>query len=919
LSNGSEPSWHNLDQEGCFERICSSSNGLTSDEASERLERYGPNVLEEKKKTPAIIRFLEQYNSVLIWILIAAAVFSYLIGDTKDAVVIFIVITLNAILGFAQESRGEKAMEALQNLADPRATVIRGGKQTEVRASELVPGDVLVISEGVRIPVDGRVLTANSLKVDESPLTGESKPVRKMPDRVPEKSILSDRTSMVFSGTTVVHGNGEVLITGTGMNTEIGKIATMVQQVEDVDTPLQKRLDTLGKQIAIYAGVICVLVVMIGVIANWPLAGREDWNYWILAGVSMAVAVVPEGLPAIVTVALALGFQEMAKRHAIVRKLNAVETLGSTTVICTDKTGTLTKNEITVKKVILPSGEITVTGSGFDPKGHLKMGDLTDVKRFPNKVRQSVSTLLTIGVCCNNSRLEKEDGMWKIRGDPTEGALLSLARKAGVQATRVRMSNPQVKEIPFDSDRKRMVTVHMKEDGLMVYVKGAPDEIINRSTYYLDGNVERTFSADRKWEYLGKNSDMARNAQRVLAFAYKKLDGELDDYSKEDLEKDLVFVGLTGSVDPPRPEVKDALVSCRKAGIKVIMITGDQPLTAMAVGRSLGMVAEEKNVLTGKELDEISDADFMHMVNDIQIYSRATPAHKMKIVSTLKGQGHVVAMTGDGVNDAPALRQADIGVAMGQKGTDVAREASEITLTDDNFATIVAAVEEGRKIFNNIKRFLRYQLSTNMGAIILIILAVLLSTTYLSKELPLTPAQILYINIIIDGPPAMALAMEPTTSDVMKRKPRKPGEGILDRWMIISVIFLGAVMGLGTLFLYWMYDPRSLDGAELDHAQTVAFTGFVVFQVFNVLNCRSDDRSIFSIGFGTNRYVLAAIGGTLFIHLGVVYLPPIQEFFGTAPLEAMDWLYIFAMASTIIVMNEILVRAKARYADPEEY
>jgi len=898
-----------------------SAEGLTQDEARKRLDEYGPNQLAEVKKKSLIIKFLEQFKGVLILILLGAAIVSAVIGlffsdegsllvRLSDTIVILVVITINAIVGFFQEFRAEKAMDALKQMANPRARVQRDGKEEEIPANELVPGDVIIVEEGVKVPADAYLMDANNLRVDESALTGESVSVSKDVVAYIEELPLSKQKNMLFSTTIVTGGNGKAVIVQTGMKTEIGKIASLVQSSETEMTPLQKRLDKLGKQIALYAGLVCVLVLVINIITHWDtLTETSTIEQLLLVGISLAVAVIPEGLPVIVIVTLAIGIKEMAKKNTIIRHIPSVETLGGTTVICTDKTGTLTRNEMTARELYFDDKFISVTGEGYDTIGKF----LDDGKPLDVNNCITLETILRASVLCNNSVMSEansKDGgeVFKPIGDSTENAMLVLGMKGGIDLD-ARNRYERVKEFTFDSDLKRMSTVHRIDNEFYLFVKGAPSVIAGRcSTISKNGEIS-SFGGEYKKKVIRMNNKMAGKAMRVLAVAYKKIDvsDTLSPYQlihcleRDDIEKDLVFLGLVGMIDPPRKATKKAIRLCKRAGVRVVMITGDQKPTAVTIGKELGIIKNSSEVLTGPELEKMSMEELEDRVEHIRVFAMAIPAHKLSVISALKKKGHVVAMTGDGVNDAPALTKADIGISMGITGTDVAKEASDMVLTDDNFGTIETAIESGRRIYNNIRRFIRYQLSTSVGAILVILIASLFS-----KDLPLLPAQILWVNILMDGPPALALAMEPARGNVMERPPIDPKKGIITKKMLASIIILGVFMCIGTLYIFF---GTQAGGYSIAKAQTMAFTIFVMFQLFNVFNCRSDEDSIFKKGFFNNKYVLWAVSASLVLQVCVIYVPFLQDLFHTVPLNGLDWLTVVIMASLIVAVDEVYVKA----------
>jgi len=892
--------WHSRKVEEVYKALYTQDTGISDQNAKERLTKYGYNELEEKnKKTPLQI-FLSQFKSVIMWVLIIATVVSYAIGfidpahagESKvDAIVILIILILNAVFGFIQEYKAEKSIEALKRLAALKAKVIRNGKEKKIDSRELVPGDIILLETGDKVPADARIIELSQLNIDESSLTGESTSVRKEVKPVGEFVSLAERTCMLYSSTIVSKGKAKAVVTGTGMGTEIGKIANMVQSADEKQSPLQEKLAQLGSFLAIATLIVCAVVFVVLLLRSGSVNTQTITNAFMVA-VSLAVAAIPEGLPAVVTICLALGVQRMVKKNALVRVLPSVETLGSCNIICTDKTGTLTYNQMTVRRVFVYGKDITVSGHGYVPEGKFEMNG----KAFNPR---QIDALLKIGALCNDSKLQKTGDKWEIFGDPTEAALIVAARKAGIDESKL---EPRVDEIPFDSTRKLMTTVHKQGKKKMAYVKGAPDIIIEHCDRILVNGKVRKLTKKDKQEVLDKNLEMANKALRVLGFAYKEVKGKLN-------EEKLVFVGLMGMIDPPRQEVRDSIAKCKEAGIRVVMITGDHKATAVAIGNELGL--PDGKVLTGEELDTIKDIS--RTIEEVTVYARVSPQHKMRIVNALKDKKYVVAMTGDGVNDAPALKRADIGVAMGISGTDVAKEASDMILTDDNFASIVNAVEEGRGIYDNIRKFVKYLLSSNFGEILVIFVAILIGYHYPDNPakvlLPLVPIQLLWMNLLTDGLPALALGVEPTDPDVMAQKPRKSSDKIISGRYGVNMAFLGIVMALGTLFVF----HHSLATGDVVYASTMAFTTLVIFQLFNVLNCKSQEKSIFLTGIFNNKWLLIAIASSLGLQFLVLYTP-LSAFMNTTAISLMDWLTICLVGSTVIIFEEVrkFVRRMAR-------
>jgi P-type Ca2+ transporter type 2C len=897
------PKWHTLTTEAILKKLKTSQEGLSSSEVTTRLEKYGPNKLKEPPKRSPILEFLGQFSSPPVLMLIVAIIILAAISvfteekHWADMIVIFIVIFLNATMGFIQENKAQKALESLKKMTAPKVRVVRNGAVIIAESEEVVPGDMLSLEEGDKVPADARVIETVALEIDESMLTGETVPVRKDTEAVSDtKAQLADRTNMVFMGTIVTRGRGCAAVTSTGMSTEMGNIASVVSGEEE-ETPLQKKLEGLSKQIAGLA-VAAVIVLFIIRMLVPPLDVVESF----LLSVSLAVAIIPEGLPIVMLVTLAVGMQIMAKRNAIVRKLPAVETLGSTTVICTDKTGTLTKNQMTVKEMWVGGQDIKVTGDGYDPKGKLlcQGKECSETETSRPALVQALRTM----VLCNDSHLMKKEGKWTVVGDPTEGSLLVLAQKAQASAQAIHHELPRCGEKVFDPKRRIMTTVHIDKGKQVAYIKGAPEVVIEMATMVFDGDKVVPLTPELKERILKVNSAYAEKAFRVLALGVKPLNGT-EDLEADDFEMDLTLIGLVGIVDPVRKDAQDAIKVALGAGIKVVMITGDQKATAKSVARELGILRtkvrkqrDDEAVLTGAEIDELSEEEFVEIVGSISVYARVSPDHKMKIIKALQAKGEIVAMTGDGVNDAPALRASNIGIAMGKGGTDVAREASDMVLTDDKFSTIVGAVEEGRRIYDNIRKFIRYQLSTNMGAILLLFIA----TLALPGVIPLYPVQVLWVNIMVDGPPAVALGLEPMNQDLMNRKPRNPKESILSPRLLRGIVFNGLWMGLAAVLLFW-WGMRNYEG-DPAHIQTLTFTGFVIFQMINVFNCRSMTRSVFGIGLKGNRFLLLAVVASILLQIAVVYTAPMHFILKTVNLNLTDWALILGLAITIFMLEE---------------
>ncbi|MFZ3089267.1 MAG: calcium-transporting P-type ATPase, PMR1-type [Nitrospirota bacterium] len=854
--------WHLLTSEAVLERLRTSKAGLTSTEARERLAKYGQNQLKEAKKKSPLLLFLKQFTDILVVILIAAAIISALTGDVTDTAVIIVIVFLNATIGFTQEYRAERAMAALKKLESPFVVVIRDGAHTKIPAHEIVIGDIVELSAGDRVPADLRLIEAHNLNVEEAALTGESMPVEKITDRLEGDVLLADKRNMAFMGTIITYGRAVGVVTETGMNTELGKIAHLIQEAEDKKTPIQERLHSMGKWLALIALLLCGVVFAAGIIRGEPI------QLMFLTAISLAVAAIPESLPAVITIVLALGAYRMVKVKILIRKLPSVETLGSVTTICADKTGTLTLNRMTVESIYTIDGLEKV----WDPHDRV------------------LGRQLQCMMLCNDARIEGD----KRIGDPLEVALLHAGIDAGLNRDELAMEYPRINERPFDSQRKRMATIHNAPDSRHIaFVKGAVDSLLDISPYILtDAGVKEMKEVDRE-QILIYNEEMASKGVRVIGFAYREDKKEL---TPEDAEMDLVFIGLTGLKDPPRDEVINAVSLCRAAGIMPVMITGDHPTTAIAIAREIGIFSEGDVVITGKELSDISDAEFSKIVEGISVFARVQPEDKVKIVNALREKGHIVAMTGDGVNDAPALKRANIGVSMGITGTDVAKEASDMILLDDNFATIVRAVREGRIIYDNIRKFIRYMLSTNSGEILTMFLAIVLG-----MPLPLLPIQILWVNLVTDSLPALALGLEPAERDVMKRAPRDPKEGIFARGMWQHILWVGIFMACGVIFVMW-YELRNSD---IRHMQSMAFFTLSMFQMFHVMAIRSERESLFTIGLFSNTKLLGAVLLTFILQLMITYLPLFQKIFKTTSLSPFELFLCLAVAFTVFIAVEI--------------
>lgn len=897
---------HNLSVGEAIESLNSSIQGLSKEEAERRLAQYGPNELAEKKKASPFMLWLGQFKNFLIIILLVAVVLSAILGEVIDAIVIFVIVLFATTLGFIQEYRAEQAMEALKRMAAPTSSVIRDGQEIEIPAREIVLGDIVALRTGDKVPADCRLIEAVNLRMEEAPLTGESVPIEKTVDVIPGEASIGDRKNIAFMGTTVVWGRGKAIVTGTGMQSEFGKVATMIQEVGEGPTPLQVNLNKMGKFIAYAALAICFILAGIGILRGNGILEMLIW------GVSLAIAAVPEALPAVVTIGLALGVRQMAKRHALIRKLHAAETLGCTTVICSDKTGTLTQDEMTIRRIYADGKTIVVTGVGYEPKGEF----YSDGKAIDVSKDMTLQILSQIGILCNDTSLASTNGVWTIRGDPTEGALVVVGGKAGLSAQELNARLPRTDEIPFSSERKRMTTIHSSPEGKFAYSKGAPEVILDSSSYILKNGKETPLTEKHKAEVLGIATKMAGDALRVLGLAYKQLT-KLP-ATKEDWEAEMVFVGLVGMIDPPREEVKKAVELCNQAGIKSVMITGDHKLTAVAIAQELGILKEGGMALTGAEVDKLSDQEFEALVSKIDVYARVSPAHKLKVIDALAKRGNVVAMTGDGINDAPALKRADIGVAMGITGTDVTKETADMVLTDDNFASIVAAVEEGRHIFGNVKKYLVYLLSCNLGEILLMAVAILFGTAFglAPGIIPLVAIQILYVNLATDGLPAIALSIDPPDRDAMKQKPRPRNQTIFTKEVNIYLLLTGIWTCVATFGVFvWAMNS----GKSFTEAQTLCFVSLILIEFFNAFNCRSFKRSLFEIGPASNKWLLAAIAWEICLLCLVVYLPALQAPFHTYALSVQDWGICILAGASIFVIVEIvkLIRAPRTRPSPK--
>jgi Ca2+-transporting ATPase len=892
--------------------------GLTDDEARARLVEFGPNELEAEPGVPWWRRLLAQFQDVLVILLIVAALISAVLWLYEhesalpyEAIAILAVVVLNAVMGYVQEVRAESAVAALRQMSAARARVVRDGEPREIPAAAIVPGDILLLEEGDTIPADGRVLESTALRTAEAALTGESLPVAKDEAAIAQEVGLGDRENMVFSGTAAIYGRGRAVVVATGMRTEMGRIAGMLRDVPDETTPLQQELDRTGKLLGLIVVAIAAAMIATIVLVEDVRGLAAAFDVLIL-GVALAVAAVPEGLPAVVTAVLSIGVRRMARRHAIVRHLRAVETLGSADVIASDKTGTLTRNEMSVREVVTASGAVRLEGTGYAPAGEATREGGGPVD---GPLRTEVERALAVADRANNAVLQERDGRWTVQGDPTEGALIVAARKIGLSSDALASRFQRIGEVPFSSERKLMTTVHTdaaRSERWLVFTKGAPDVLLARCTHELVGDEGRPLTDERRRQILEANDRLAGSALRTLATAYRSLPAEAGAVVEVDetVERDLTFAGLVGMMDPPRPEARDAVVRAQSAGIRPILITGDHPKTAAVIAVALGIVREPR-AMTGIELDRVPNETIEATVRDVAVFARVNPEHKLRIVRALQESGSVVAMTGDGVNDAPALKTADIGVAMGITGTDVSKQAADMVLADDNFATIVAAVEEGRAIFSNIRKFLRYLLSSNIGEVMTMFFGVLLAAMLgldaagEGVVLPLLATQLLWINLVTDGAPALALGVDPADPGVMSRPPRPRAERVITRRMWAGIFIVGAIMAAGTLGVLDASLPGGLiagDG-DLRYAQTMAFTTLMMFQLFNVFNARSDEASAFA-GLFANGWLWSAVALSIVLHAAVVYVPFLQLAFSTAALSLADWIRCALVASSVLWLRE---------------
>ena len=916
LSSAPTTAWHTVDTAAALNQLDSHIDvGLSAQAVVERRRQYGPNELEETGGRPAWRILLDQFTNIMLLMLIAVAVVSGVLSFRnqefpKDAIAIFAIVILNGVLGYLQESRAEKALAALKQMASPSVRVQRDGRLQEVPSQDLVPGDIMLLEAGDQVAADGRLLEAVNLQLRESALTGEAQGVNKQANlTLDAETALADRKNLVFQGTEVLQGRGRVLITNTGMRTELGRIAAMLQGVETEPTPLQQRMTQLGNVLVTGSLTLVAIVVVGGVI----FAGWEAFERLLEVALSMAVAVVPEGLPAVITVTLAIGTQRMVRRHALIRRLPAVETLGSVTTICSDKTGTLTQNKMVVQQVRTLSQTLQITGEGYAPEGDfLSEGQSIDPRQSPD-----IGLLLLDGLLCNDSVLQKEAGDWAIMGDPTEGALVVMAAKSGLDRHRLGHELRRVVEFPFSSERKRMSVVLSGVEALrseltpprevtqapyLMLAKGSPEMLLDCCTSYLRGAERVRLDEEARSQILADNAAMAAQGLRVLGFAYRPLDTVPAEGDADRAEQDLVWLGLVGMIDALRPEVRVAVQRCRSAGIRPMMITGDHQLTAMAIAQDLGIADRGAHSLSGADLEKMNQAELEAAVKEVNIYARVSPEHKLRIVKALQKDHQIVAMTGDGVNDAPALKQAEIGIAMGITGTDVSKEASDMVLLDDNFATIVAATEEGRVVYTNIRRFVKYILGSNIGELLTIALSPLILPIL---DVPLTPLQILWMNLVTDGFPALALAVEPAEPDVMNRPPHDPQEGIFARGLGAYMLRIGVVFAIISVsMMVWAYHWSQRDG-DPDRWKTMVFTTLCLAQMGHAIAVRSSTRLTVEMSPWSNPFVLAAVTLTCVLQLMLIYVEPLRNFFGTHLLSPFELLICFGFSTLLFLWVEL--------------
>ena len=911
--------------------------GLSSTQARERLVRHGSNELTQEKPVPAWRKFLAQFGDPLVLLLVVAALISTGLWVYErdsalpyEGLTILAVVLLNAVMGYVQEAKAAQAVAALKQMSAARANVIRDGQRQSIAASDLVPGDIILVEEGDTVPADARLIKIAALQTAEAALTGESLPVTKQTGPIAEEAGVGDRLNMIFGGTAVTYGRGKAVVTGTGMRSQMGQVAGMLASAPDETTPLQQELAKVGKVLGIVVIAIAIVMIATIIIVEKISDTSALFDVFIL-GVALAVAAVPEGLPAVVTAVLALGVQRMARRNAIVRHLASVETLGSANVIATDKTGTLTRNEMTVRSVVTASGRVEFTGTGYAPEGEVRLqgerSASSEGEPLGDVLRSELERALSVGDRASNAVLHEQQGRWTVQGDPTEGALVVAARKAGITEAALSERFVRVGEVPFSSERRLMTTIHtdaQRSEIFRAFTKGAPDALLTRCTHELVGTDARLLTDARRAEILRANESLARDGLRTLGVAYRSLPSGIDlDAIDTAIEKELVLAGLIGMMDPPRAEAVEAVRRATHAGVRSMMLTGDHPVTAAVIARELGIPGDR--AVTGAELQKLNDTELERMVRDVSVYARVSPQNKLQIVNALQRTGATVAMTGDGVNDAPALKTADIGVAMGITGTDVSKQAADIILADDNYASIVGAIEEGRTIFGNIRKFLRYLLATNIGEVLTMFFGVLfaeaIGLTWASSDavvLPLTATQLLWVNLVTDGAPALALGVDPADEEVMSRPPRPPGESVITRRMWFGILQVGVITAAGILYVV----DASLPGgfihgtAAIQYAHTMAFTTLVFFSLFAVFCARSDERSAFANLF-SNGWLWGAVGLSILLQIAVVYVPFLQKAFSTVALSMSDWARCLLVGSSVLWITEVTklalrMRARAR-------
>lgn len=898
-------SFHSISAQEALNKLNSTKEGLSPTDSSARLKQYGPNTLKEKKKRTILDMFIGEFKDFVILLLIAAAIISAIASyfspepEYIDSIAIIAIVVINAIIGVYQEQKAGKAIEALRKMVTPKAKVIRMGVEREIPTADLVPGDVIILHEGDKVPADARLLEAHNLEVEEASLTGESEPASKKADiLVPEKSVVNDWRNMVFMSTLVTKGEARAVVCYTGAQTQIGKIADLVQTIGDEQTPLQEKLEILGKQLGKIAVVAVVLVFVVG-IARAYLSSALDFAKILdlfLIAVSLAVAAIPEGLPAVVTISLAIGVQRMAKRNSIIRRLPAAEGLGSATVICSDKTGTLTRNEMTVRGIYTNNKSYSVTGGGYEITGDIFTEESLKVE---TQKEHNFSDLLHCAILCNNASLSLNGKTVSIIGDPTEACLLVAGKKAGLDYLAEKKKRKKVEELTFDSGRKMMSVIYDEEEfGLVAYSKGAPEFVLEKSSFIMKNGKPDKMDAKSKKLYLDKNAEFASSGLRVLGFAMRILKTKKKaDFSIQEVESELVFLGLIAMMDPPRQEVKKAISLCKQAGIKTIMITGDNELTARTIARELGIYEDGKNrIMTGRQLEEMPEEAFVKIVEEVTVYARVSPEHKLKIVSALQSKGEIVAMTGDGVNDAPAIKKSDIGVAMGITGTDVAKESADMVIVDDNFASIVAAVEEGRIIFDNILKSVKYLISCNIGEVLIIFLAIMVGW-----DSPLLPIQILWMNLATDSFPALALAMDTKAEGIMRRKPRDPSLPVLTRNGLEKLLFIGIMVTILVLSMFWY----QLETDGLDKARSVAFSLLVFLQLFIALSWHADHDPLLKVGIFKNKYLIGAMLLGFAAQFLIIQTGALESVFKTVRMSPMEWLSVFVAGSSVLFAEEI--------------